>query len=152
MKKIALSTALALMALVYIAAPVRAAGGLASISEPGPVTITFSYDYVYTGSENPRLGGLGASCSLTLPRGSDGVEVLQAAVNQDCINSFRTVSEGGVELLHCINEVCDRPANSTALLWGVDWTGKEGGYWHLGLGGYAASDGDYFSGMLLLMM
>ncbi len=92
-------------------------------------------------------------CSLTLPRGSDGVEVLRAAVNQDCIESFRTVRERGHEMLDCINDVCAGATNSPGIVpdtrWGVDWTGEKSSqyrsdYQRSGLQGYAASKGDLF--------
>ncbi|MBA2725284.1 MAG: serine/threonine protein kinase [Actinobacteria bacterium] len=130
--------------------------GLPSNSEDSPVTIRFSYYMEHRESE--------VRCSLSLPRGSDGVEVLRAAVNQDCIRSFRTTREGpngespnGREFLHCINDVCARVTNSQGIVpdtrWDGDWTGDggeywESAYWRSGLNGYAASDGDFFTAYL----
>lgn len=133
----------------------------ASGSGERPVTIAFSY-YVHW-----RPYVVGEICSLRLPRGSDGVEVLRAAVNQDCIRSFRTTAHApdgsrakGREWLHCINDVCARVTNSPGIVpdtrWDADWTGEMGkgqrsDYYRSGLGGYSASDGDSFTAYLVVV-
>ena len=130
----------------------------ASDSTGGRVTITFSY-YVndLDAANRPESE---ASCSLTLPWGSNGVEVLRAAVNQDCIQSFSTVREDGFKWLDCINHWCADVTNSPGIVpdttWTVDWTG-DGGNWgdsdyaRSGLKGYSASDGDSFTAGLYMV-
>ena len=111
------------------------------------VTIRFSYrvDASYA-ADRPESE---VSCSLRLPRGSNGIEVLRAAVNQNCIRSFSTVREHRRERLHCINHVCARVTNAGVIVpdtrWDVDWTGEKGKYRRSGLKGYSASDGDSFT-------
>ncbi len=129
--------------------------GLASGSGDSPVTIRFSHYVDVPYAADPPESEV--SCSLRLPRGSNGIEVLRAAVNQDCIRSFRTEREHDRELLHCISHVCARVTNSQGLVpdtrWDVDWTGDGGeywqsDYWRSGLKGYSASDGDSFTAYL----
>ena len=112
-------------------------------------TIRFSY-YVERRESEVR-------CSLRLRRGSDGIEALRAAVDQDCIQSFRTVREGGHVMLQCINDVCARVTNSAGIVpdtrWDANWTGEQGNgsrsdYRRFGLQGFSASDGDLFTAYL----
>lgn len=122
-----------------------------------PVTIRFSsrvHVYVERQESEP-------SCSLRLRRGSDGVEVLRAAVDQDCIRSFRTVRRAGRVWLHCINDVCAHVTNRQGRVpdtrWGADWTGDGGehgqsDYQRFGLQGFSASDGDLFTASLYLLI
>ncbi|HVE97821.1 MAG TPA: hypothetical protein VNA12_01425 [Mycobacteriales bacterium] len=123
-----------------------------------PVTITFSYnvDVPFVGNRPESQ----VSCSLTLPRRSNGIDVIQAAVDQDCINSFSTERDDGREMLHCIDHMCARATNSPGLVpdtrWDVDWTGEKGvfsrsDYSRRGLKAYSASDGDSFECDLFLV-
>jgi hypothetical protein len=128
---------------------------LPSRSGERPVTIRFSYNVDAPWADDRPESEV--SCSLRLPRGSDGVELLRAAVNQDCIRSFRTVIEHGREMLRCIDNVCDRATNSPGMVpdtrWRADWTGEKGNdsqsdYGRSGLKGFSASDGDSFTAYL----
>lgn len=147
----------ALLLAVLLASLVQPAAQGSDVSRRGPVeravTITFSHDVDYVPQSE-------VSCSLAVRRGSDGLEVLRAAVEQDCIQSFRTVREGRRLMLQCLNEVCAYLTNSPGIIpdtrWGVDWAGEQGSFYdsrseyrRFGLYGFSASDGGLFAARLL---
>lgn len=104
-------------------------------------------------------------CSLEVARGSDGIDVLQAAVDQGCINGYQISasrypppgpwpvggwppSPKGHHWLRCIDAICDVHAapgtGAPGTGWRVDWNGDDSrhAYWRWGLEGYAASPED----------
>lgn len=134
------------------------ATGASASGRPSTVKITFRVD----------LGGSGPAsrqCSLEVVRGSNGVVVLQAAVDQGCIHSYRISDSrypppgpwgSGWEpspkwrhWLRCIDAICDVAAAPGTGVPGTGWlvvwnAGGSQRYWEGGLEKYGASHGDAF--------
>ncbi|HVF12595.1 MAG TPA: hypothetical protein VNA87_05870 [Actinomycetota bacterium] len=113
-------------------------------------TVTITFTFKVTGPTSKQ-------CSLKLPKGSDGIGVLDAAVAQGCIRSYQTSEspnpppKGGPQYpghhwLRCIDSDCDVSYGSPGLApetrWNVSWQGERGAYMSSGLEGYAAVNGD----------
>lgn len=140
-------------------APGLSPAAIAGPSDRAPtVRITFAVDLQGTTAPSRQ-------CSLELARGSDGIDVLQAAVDQGCVNSYQisgsrypppgpwdgwSPSRKGRHWLRCIDAICDAhaaPGWAPGTQWTVDWNGRDARhwYWNGGLEGYAAARGDVFA-------
>lgn len=110
------------------------AGAVAVPVHAADVTVTF-------GVSAGRYAPTGAACALSVPAGSDGVAVLDAAVARGCLVSYDTVTYPGFgTFVTCLNEVC-----------GNDTTAGVGTYWNMydnavstpyGVDGFTADPGD----------
>ena len=84
----------------------------------------------------------GALCPVSVPAGSDGVAVLDAAVDAGCIVSYQTESFGFGDFVSCINEICglfqETPAASVGTYWGFYVDGEAALY---GVNDYVSANG-----------
>ncbi|HLG01591.1 MAG TPA: hypothetical protein VI916_14070 [Acidimicrobiia bacterium] len=60
-----------------------------------------------------------ADCDVSVPSGSSGLAVLDAAVANGCIESYETQTFGFGKLVTCINDLCQTPDET---LNAVNWT------------------------------
>jgi hypothetical protein len=101
--------------------------GVATPARAASVSVSFGVSLV-------GYAPTGAACPLTVPAGSDGVAVLDAAVDAGCITSYRSHSSPPFgEFVDCIDEVCGAPAEAMFLT-----------YWKYWLNGAPASSGVSF--------
>lgn len=56
----------------------------------------------------------GRGCEMTVPEGTSGLDVMDAAVDQGCIRSYATVPTSQGNYVTCINRFCER---YPALFW-----------------------------------
>lgn len=58
-----------------------------------------------------------ADCDVTVPEGSDGLDVLDQAKLDGCINSYTTQDFGFGEYVDCINDICEQPSALPTVVW-----------------------------------
>lgn len=141
------------LAVATVAAAISPAAAHPNPASPVKITFTVNLE-----SSTPAAS---RQCSLEVPKGTDGIGVLQAAVDQECIVSYRVSdsryappapqgpSPKGRHWLRCIDAVCDVEAVSIGVVpvtrWSVVWgAGGSQRYWEGGLERYSASRGDAF--------
>src|SRR2546428_1357163 len=71
------------------------------------VTVVLSVDY---GARAGAQSTGSAACPLSVPQGSDGIAVLNAAVANRCISSYSTTFGGGY--ITCVSGVCEGRLNA----------------------------------------
>jgi hypothetical protein len=61
-----------------------------------------------------------ADCDVTIDEDGNGLDVLDAAVDAECIESYETTSYEWGEFVTCINDVCGAPDEAlNATLWSI---------------------------------
>jgi hypothetical protein len=84
----------------------------------------------------------GAACTLTVPAGASGLQVLDAAVANLCINSYDTVTFDFGTFVSCIDEVCGQTTPAAGTYWNMYENGVSTWY---GVDGFSADAGDELS-------
>jgi hypothetical protein len=51
-----------------------------------------------------------ADCDVDVPSGASGIDVLDQAVDDECIESYHPEDFGFGEYVACINEICEQPS------------------------------------------
>ena len=121
----------------FVAAAALAAAPLVTgpaAQADGNVTVNFG---LAAGTHAPT----GAACPVSVPAGSNGLTVLDAAVAKGCIVSYSKVDDPSFgAFVTCINEVCGAPAEALYLTyWGLYVDGAES---QVGVSSYGAENGD----------
>jgi len=109
----------------------------------GSVTVTLDVSIADDGVDH-------AVCDVAVPTGSDGFNVLDAAVAAGCIDSYDAIDFGGAygRFLTCIDEICGQDAPTWALPVPVAYVGTtwnftiDDAYASVGLETYVAHAGD----------
>ncbi len=98
------------LALLVLAASIN----LVVVARPAAATTTTVHLDVDVATAVPM-----ADCDVVVPVGSDGIDVLQQAVTDGCIDSYDTVTFSGFgEKVTCIDDVCETPDETlNALTW-----------------------------------
>jgi hypothetical protein len=76
-----------------------------------------------------------AGCDVSVPEGSNGIAVLDAAVASQCISSYQKVDTQFGPKVTCINDVCEAPdATLNVVYWAIY---VDSGYAQVGAGSLA---------------
>ena len=88
-----------------------------------------------------RYAPTGAACTVSVPSGSNGLAVLNAAQQAGCVVSYQTVTYPGFgTFVTCIDEVCGNATlGSVGTYWNMYDNGASAAY---GVDGFSAQAGD----------
>jgi hypothetical protein len=120
---------------------------LAACVAPASATVRYVSVTFRANVGDPAVPYTMASCTVSIPEGSDGVAILTAAKGK-CIDSYATKKYDFGTFLACIDAVCGEPNGSDAYgadedflltFWRMFLNGKSTSY---GLDSYGAAQGD----------
>jgi len=58
-----------------------------------------------------------AECEVTVASNANGIDVLEAAIDDDCIDTYDTEPFSEGEYVSCINDICEQPEDFPVVSW-----------------------------------
>jgi hypothetical protein len=119
---------------LFAAVTLAAGLGIAAPAQATNITVNF-------GLSAARHAPTGVACPVSVPAGSDGVVVLEAAKTKHCIESYETVTHPTLgRYVQCIDRVCGAPGEALFLTYWAFYV--NGQYSDVGVDLYQAAAGD----------